>query len=129
MINAMFAKPEPWTRHRACTADQLPLFFPEFGEQHLIREAKRICADCPVRTECLDFAYRMEEPFGVYGGMSANERRRTRLHPCKWCRRLYVKRAGVLFCSTPCQEAQTRLVKREYMARVRSESVSESRVV
>ena len=40
------------------------------------REAKRICADCPVRIECLNYALRRDERYGVWGGMSERERRR-----------------------------------------------------
>ena len=37
--------------------------------------AKRICADCPVRQECLDYAMRVHEPFGIWGGLTEAERR------------------------------------------------------
>jgi WhiB family redox-sensing transcriptional regulator len=30
--------------------------------------AKRLCADCPVRTACLDGALDRAEPWGVWGG-------------------------------------------------------------
>jgi hypothetical protein len=49
-------------------------FFPEKGGSS--REAKRICADCPVRIECLNYALRRDERYGVWGGMSERERRR-----------------------------------------------------
>jgi WhiB family redox-sensing transcriptional regulator len=39
------------------------------------RAAKRVCAMCPVRQECLDYALRMREPFGIWGGLSEVERR------------------------------------------------------
>ena len=37
--------------------------------------AKAICADCPVRRECLDYAIRVREPFGIWGGLNETERR------------------------------------------------------
>jgi WhiB family redox-sensing transcriptional regulator len=37
--------------------------------------AKRICGDCPVRRECLDYAMRVREPFGIWGGLNETERR------------------------------------------------------
>jgi WhiB family redox-sensing transcriptional regulator len=37
--------------------------------------AKRICADCPVRRECLEYALRVREPFGIWGGLNESERR------------------------------------------------------
>jgi WhiB family transcriptional regulator, redox-sensing transcriptional regulator len=39
------------------------------------RPAKRVCAGCPVRQECLQYALDHEEAFGVWGGLSARERR------------------------------------------------------
>jgi WhiB family redox-sensing transcriptional regulator len=52
------------------------LFFPERGQS--CTEAKAICAGCPVRTECLDFAIVSCEQFGIWGGTSERERRRIR---------------------------------------------------
>jgi WhiB family redox-sensing transcriptional regulator len=37
--------------------------------------AKRICAECPVRQECLEYALRVREPFGIWGGLNETERR------------------------------------------------------
>ena len=37
--------------------------------------AKRICAECPVRRECFDYAMRVHEPFGIWGGLTEAERR------------------------------------------------------
>jgi WhiB family redox-sensing transcriptional regulator len=58
------------------------LFFPPtFGERRDEREmretrAKAICAECAVRTECLEFALRVREPHGIWGGLTESERRR-----------------------------------------------------
>lgn len=38
------------------------------------RAAKLICAGCPVRLECADYAVRAREPYGVWGGLSEDER-------------------------------------------------------
>jgi WhiB family redox-sensing transcriptional regulator len=37
--------------------------------------AKRICSTCPVRRECLDYALRIREPHGIWGGLNETERR------------------------------------------------------
>lgn len=55
------------------------LFFGPEGEQRPDREireaaAKAICRYCPVRAECLDEALREAPQFGVWGGMSPDER-------------------------------------------------------
>ena len=33
-----------------------------------LERAKRLCADCPIRRQCLDAALEREEPWGVWGG-------------------------------------------------------------
>ena len=50
---------------------------PELKDERLIRErkAKAICAVCPVRVECLNYAIRIREPHGVWGGLNEIERR------------------------------------------------------
>lgn len=40
--------------------------------------AKAICAECPVRQECLDHAVRYREIFGIWGGKTEKERRALR---------------------------------------------------
>jgi WhiB family redox-sensing transcriptional regulator len=48
-------------------------FFPETGGDG--GYAKRICAFCPERLPCLQWALDNKEPFGIYGGMTAAQRR------------------------------------------------------
>jgi WhiB family redox-sensing transcriptional regulator len=57
------------------------LFFPpstpESRDEREDREAraKLICAACHVHRECLDFALRVREPHGIWGGLTEAERR------------------------------------------------------
>lgn len=39
------------------------------------RVAKAVCARCPVLADCRRHALRAPEPFGIWGGMTAAERR------------------------------------------------------
>jgi WhiB family redox-sensing transcriptional regulator len=43
----------------------------------LAREAraKSICAECRVRLDCLDYAIRIREPHGIWGGLNEVERK------------------------------------------------------
>lgn len=66
--------PEDWRDRALCAQIEPAIFFPEKGES--VREAKRVCSTCPVRAECLDYALARDERFGIFGGLSANERRR-----------------------------------------------------
>jgi len=48
-------------------------FFPELGSNGT--QAKKFCRPCPVKSECLQYAIDNNLNDGVWGGMSAIERR------------------------------------------------------
>jgi len=66
-------------RHRAACRDEDPeLFFPisEMGPgARQLDEAKAVCARCPVRTQCLNYAVDNGLDHGVFGGTTERERR------------------------------------------------------
>lgn len=70
----------PWHAGAACRRDEAGLFFAPSKEptaSRLAREeaAKRVCARCPVLLECREHALLQPEPYGVWGGLTAAERR------------------------------------------------------
>jgi WhiB family redox-sensing transcriptional regulator len=67
---------QDWQERALCAQTDPEAFFPEKGGS--TREAKRICAGCEVRAECLDYALAQDERFGIWGGLSERERRRLR---------------------------------------------------
>jgi len=72
-----------WHVHGACRPENMPLFFPPPGLNQSAPAAKAICAVCPVRRPCLQYALDHNEPYGIWGGLSARQRnailRNTRL--------------------------------------------------
>jgi WhiB family transcriptional regulator, redox-sensing transcriptional regulator len=68
---------EEWRLDALCAETDPDAFLPEKGGS--TREAKRVCAGCPVRMECLETALANDERFGIWGGLSERERRRLRL--------------------------------------------------
>jgi len=75
-----------WRAAGACLSADPDLFFPIATTSGLagrqITEARRICAGCQVRQQCLDFAMRTGETHGIWGGTTPEERisaRRQRL--------------------------------------------------
>lgn len=72
---------ELWQAKAACRGPQTNLFFaPSHFErkddrQHREASAKEICAGCPVRRPCLEYALRIHEPHGIWGGLNEAERR------------------------------------------------------
>lgn len=65
-----------WAKQAECRHLNPDLFFPERGEP--VTAAKAVCAGCPVRAECLDYALANGEKHGIWGGTSERERRRMR---------------------------------------------------
>src|SRR4051812_13480368 len=75
----------PWQDQSACNTEHSDLFFPARSERASVRvrrenRAKAICASCPVLRECRDHALRVEEPSGIWGGLTEDERTQLLLH-------------------------------------------------
>jgi WhiB family redox-sensing transcriptional regulator len=68
----------PWRERAACREAGVDLFFP-IGSTGLAadeaRQARQICAGCPVRQECLDYALASGQQYGIWGGRDEQERR------------------------------------------------------
>lgn len=65
---------ESWQAEGICRqVDIGDMWFPEKGGS--TKEAKAVCAACPVAAQCLEYALSHEERFGVWGGFSERERR------------------------------------------------------
>lgn len=62
-----------WQLEAACSEDQHDLFF-SLAESKM-EKAKAICQTCPVKSECLQFALDNDIEFGIYGGLSREERK------------------------------------------------------
>lgn len=63
---------EDWAGSAACRGTRPDALFVKGAEQN---RAKQMCANCPVRTECLAEALDNEIEWGVWGGMTERERR------------------------------------------------------
>ncbi|MFK4688238.1 WhiB family transcriptional regulator [Streptomyces pristinaespiralis] len=61
--------------HGMDTDDADATFFPLPRDHEAIAEAKELCALCPVRRECLNFALENDLKEGVWGGLTEAERR------------------------------------------------------
>jgi WhiB family redox-sensing transcriptional regulator len=72
---------ELWQARAACKGPHATVFFPpahaERKEEKVAREqrAKSICASCAVRRDCLEYAIRIREPHGIWGGLNEVERK------------------------------------------------------
>lgn len=66
---------EEWMSDASCLESNPDAWFPEVGNSHESKIVKAICKECPVKDLCLEYAllYRIE--WGIWGGLSANERK------------------------------------------------------
>jgi WhiB family redox-sensing transcriptional regulator len=65
-----------WTGRAACRTETPDLFFPIGGSTPAgdVATAKAICARCPVRRDCLDYALATRQRHGIWGGMTEDDR-------------------------------------------------------
>ena len=72
---------QDWQQRAACRGPHSAVFFPpshfERKDEREEREAeaKAICATCAVRAPCLEYALRIREPHGIWGGLNEQERK------------------------------------------------------
>jgi WhiB family redox-sensing transcriptional regulator len=65
---------EPWMADGLCRGLDPAIFFPSDGSGVVV--ARRVCARCKVREECLRYALKNRIDHGVWGGASERERKR-----------------------------------------------------
>ena len=71
-----------WQEHAICASIDPALWHPDKGGSP--HQALKFCQECPVRKPCLDFAMEWEAredvffAYGIYGGMTANQRLKLR---------------------------------------------------
>lgn len=65
--------PLAWQGDALCAQTDIEAFFPEHGSS--VRAAKKICAMCEVKGQCLRYALENDEKSGVWGGLDSRERK------------------------------------------------------
>jgi WhiB family redox-sensing transcriptional regulator len=77
LANADYA----WRKAAICRDTDPDLFFPVGTTGYAlvqIDKAKQVCTECPVHTECLEYALETNQDSGIWGGTSEEERRHIR---------------------------------------------------
>lgn len=100
---------QQWRRLAACAGMDVNMFIPEArGEGQLLYvPARQVCAGCPVRKACLDYALANREEFGMWGGTTPTERAEIGYGPpiltCGACaKRVARTSANQKYCSRAC---------------------------
>lgn len=87
---AAAAASNDWTSQAVCLESDSDLFFPIASLGPALRQiaqAKAVCAQCPVRIDCLSYALATGQDSGVWGGASEEERREIRSAVSVWSSR------------------------------------------
>lgn len=74
LLEAPILEERPWAVFAACHESDPEIFFPVTRMDE--DRALALCAICPVRDECLDYALESRERFGIWGGTTDKERRK-----------------------------------------------------
>ena len=72
--NSLVNERADWMNEGNCAHESPARFFPSDGVG--VEIARRICATCPVKVPCLEYALVNRIDHGVWGGCSERERRR-----------------------------------------------------
>jgi len=65
-----------WRLRARCLGSDTKSFYPDKGGN--VASAKLVCFGCPVRKQCADFAVINNIHYGVFGGLSENDRKKVR---------------------------------------------------
>lgn len=70
--------PGDWARYAACSEVDGDLFYPDDAGAYpaSVAAAVSVCQRCAVIDACLEYALVSDERFGIWGGLTAHQRRR-----------------------------------------------------
>ena len=113
---------EAWRNDAACKGYPADLWYGDDRAKADLIKGKRICASCPVATECANYAIANGERYGMWGGLSTRQRRRARrdvvvMRACDWCAQRFTVPVAPgtprKFCSSRCYGNHNKAVQRE----------------
>lgn len=65
---------EPWMVDAACRDADPEIYYSVSRTDFITAEAKAVCARCPVVSNCLAYAFERNEQWGIWGGLTTEER-------------------------------------------------------
>ena len=109
----MITIPMPdWYEAAVCAEIGGDFWYPEKGGD-CGKDAKKICATCPVASQCLEWALDNGERFGVWGGMSEKDRRKLgSKRRCRNCDKSFAlgENRSDRMCSEECRAVADRKI-------------------
>ena len=114
--------PPAWMLDATCRTVDPELWFPD-DDPWQAQAARRVCQSCPVVAECAEYAIHRYIPFGIWGGMTADDRRDYRrrhgivkpqvARTCGWCSDTFYPRAHQqVYCRNLCKKRAYEATKR-----------------
>ena len=93
-----------WQYDGVCRTIDPDVFFPPDSERGPVRQrresqAKQYCEHCPVLARCREHALMVQEPYGVWGGLTAGDRQR--ILDAAECQPRIDSRGGVIVTAGP----------------------------
>lgn len=67
-----------WMDRAACAGQDPELWFPDGSDVVAAERARTVCAGCPAREQCLDYALHMPLSYGIFAGTTPAERAQLR---------------------------------------------------
>ena len=67
-----------WKLKAVCWNTDQTIWFPPGDDPDIPDQAARLCAQCPVATECLDYAVSIRPSGGIWAGLTADGVKRER---------------------------------------------------
>jgi len=89
-----------WRQYASCSDSDPELWFPLPTDEETTAYAIKVCNDCPVKAECLEFASSLGVVHGIWGGTTELERTAAR----KGTRLITVEPAPDTKCCTRCRQ-------------------------
>lgn len=103
-----------WQDDAACRTTSVD-FFPRAQNTYAIKRAQRICADCPVASECLEYAEQTGQQYGIWGGQLREAPRapqdvgdlsghyKSTRRTCGWCGAPFTGYGVMKYCCYRCR--------------------------
>jgi WhiB family redox-sensing transcriptional regulator len=73
LLPASLPESARWWHQAACHGMDADLFHPVARDRRAAEEALKVCARCPVRSQCLDDAVAHGDRYGVRGGLAEED--------------------------------------------------------
>jgi hypothetical protein len=116
-----------------CMGMDTELFFPHECDSVGIERARSVCSKCPVAAACLAGAIERREKYGVFGGLTAEERfnmvRRSRRSKGEYvppsCGTTAGYRRHLRLRQTTCTECRSAVAERDRKRRLRRASIEQ----